>query len=99
MAFRVGVFFDTRFMDKVIAKKEQHAELCKMLAAEECAVMLLLVVLESAGTLFKLLGRATKEMDIPNARKKKFYSKIHFPSIHKLKNLISQRWKNVVSQR
>jgi hypothetical protein len=52
-------------VDKVIEKKEQHAELCRLLAAEMYDVMLLPVVLESAGTLFKCLDRAAKEMDIP----------------------------------
>jgi hypothetical protein len=37
--------------------------------------MLLPVVLGGTGTLFKCLDRATKEMDISNARKKKLYSK------------------------
>jgi hypothetical protein len=39
-----------------------------LLAAEGYDVMLLPIVLGSAGTLFKCLDRATKEMDIPNAR-------------------------------
>jgi hypothetical protein len=39
-------------MDKVMEKKEQHAELCKLLAAEGYDVMLLPIVLGSAGTLF-----------------------------------------------
>jgi hypothetical protein len=56
-------------MDKVIEKKEQHAKLCKVLAAEGYDVMLLPIVLGSAGTLFKCLHRATQEMDISNARK------------------------------
>jgi hypothetical protein len=64
-------------MDKVIEKREQHSELCKMLAVERHDVMLLPVVLGSAGTLFICLDRATKEMDITNARKKKQYSKLH----------------------
>jgi hypothetical protein len=54
-------------------------------------VILLPIVLGSAGTLFKYLDRATKEMDIPNARKKKLYSKLHLHSIHSLQNLVSQR--------
>jgi hypothetical protein len=78
-------------MDKVIEKKEQHAELCRLLAAEAYDVMLLPVVLESAGTLFKCLDRATKEMDIPNARNKKLYSKLHLHSLHSPQSLVSQR--------
>jgi hypothetical protein len=78
-------------MDKVMEKKEQHAELCKLLAAEGYDVMLLPIVLGSAGTLFKCLDRATKEMDIPNAREKKLYSKLHLHGIHSLQNLVSQR--------
>jgi hypothetical protein len=58
-----------------------------LLAAEGYDAMLLPVVLGSAGTLFKCLDRATKEMDIPNARKKKLYSKLHLHSIHSLQNL------------
>jgi hypothetical protein len=53
--------------------------------------MLLLVFLGSAGTLFKCLDRATKEMDIPNARKRKLHSKLHLHSIHSIQNLVSQR--------
>jgi hypothetical protein len=78
-------------MDKVMEKKEQHAELCKLLAAEGYDVTLLPIVLGSAGTLFKCLDRVTKEMDIPNARKKKLYSKLHLHSIHSLQGLVSQR--------
>jgi hypothetical protein len=54
---------DTRYMYKVMEKKEQHAELCKLLAAEGYDVML--IVLGNAGTLFKCLHRATKEMEHP----------------------------------
>jgi hypothetical protein len=66
----LGYSSDTRYMDKVIEKNEQHAELCKLLAAEEYDVMLLPVVLWIAGTLFKSLDLATKEMDIPIAKKR-----------------------------
>jgi hypothetical protein len=78
-------------MVKVTEKKEQHAELCRLLTAEGYDVVLLRLVLGSAGTLFKCLERATKEMDIHNARKKKLYSKLHLHSIHSLQNLVSQR--------
>jgi hypothetical protein len=87
----LGYSSDTRYMDKVMEKKEQQAELCKLLAAEGYDVKLLPIVLGSAGTLFKCLDRATKEMDIPNARKQKLYSKLHLHSIHSLQNLVSQR--------
>jgi hypothetical protein len=87
----LGYSSDIRRMDKFTEKKEQHAELCKLLAAEVHAVMLLPVVLGSAGTLLKCHDRTTKEMDIPNARKKKLYSKLHLHSIYSLQNLVSQR--------
>jgi hypothetical protein len=87
----LGYSSDLRCMDKVMEKKEQHAELCKLLTAEGYDVMLLPIVLGSAGTLFKCLDCATKEMDIPNTRKKKLYSKLHLHSIHSLQNLVSQR--------
>jgi hypothetical protein len=87
----LGYSSDTRYMDKVMEKKEQHAELCKLLASGGYDVMLLPIVLGSAGTLFKCLDRATKEMDIPNTRKKKLYSKLYLHSIHSLQNLVSQR--------
>jgi hypothetical protein len=60
----LGYFSNTRYMEKVTEKKEQHAELCEVLAAEGYHVRLLPVVLGSAGTLCKCLDRATKEMDI-----------------------------------
>jgi hypothetical protein len=80
-------------MDKVLDEKEQHAELCKLLAAEGYDVMPLPwpVVLGSTGTHFNSFGRATKEMNIPNARKKKPYSKLHLRSTHSLQNPVSQR--------
>jgi hypothetical protein len=78
-------------MGKVPEKKERHAELCKLLAAEEYDVMLLPVVLGSAGTLFKCLDWATEERDIPHARKKKLYSKLHIHSVDSLQNIVSQR--------
>jgi hypothetical protein len=43
-----------------------------MLAAEGYDVMLLPIVLGSSGTLFKCLDCATKEIDIPNARKRNY---------------------------
>jgi hypothetical protein len=76
-------------MDKVTEKKEQHAELYKLLATEGYDVVLFPVVLGSSGKLFKCLERAIK--DIPKARKKKLCSKLHLHSIHSLQNLRSQR--------
>jgi hypothetical protein len=35
----LGYSSDTRYMDKVIEKTEQHAELCRLLAAEGYGVM------------------------------------------------------------
>jgi hypothetical protein len=56
-------------MDKDMETKEQHAEPSKLLAAEGYDdVVLFPIVLGSAGTLFKCLDCAKKEMDIPNAR-------------------------------
>jgi hypothetical protein len=78
-------------MDKVIDKKERHAELCKMLAAEGYDVALHPVVLGSAGTLFNCLDRATKELDLSNAGNKKSYSELRLHSKHSLQNLVSQR--------
>jgi len=40
---------------------------------------------------FKCIDRATTEMDIPNARKRELYSKLHLHSIHTLQNLVFQR--------
>jgi hypothetical protein len=80
---------DTRYMDKVIEKGEQHPELRKKLAVEGYDVLLLPVVLGSAGTIWKCLDRATKEMDTPTAKKIKLYSKLHLHSIHSLQNLVS----------
>jgi hypothetical protein len=76
-------------MDKVAEKKQQHAELCRLLTTQGYDVVLLPVVLGSAGTLFKCLERAATENDIPTARKKKLYSKLHLHSIHTLQNLVS----------
>jgi hypothetical protein len=56
---------------KSIEKKEQHAELCKSLATERYDPLLFPVVLRNAGTPSKSLDRATKGMDIPDARKRK----------------------------
>jgi hypothetical protein len=58
---------DTSYMAKVIEMKE-HAELCILLATEGYGVMVLPVVLGSAGTRFTCLDPAQKN-DIPNARK------------------------------
>jgi hypothetical protein len=52
-------------MDNIIMKKEQHAGLCKLLAAEGYDVMLLLIVLGRAGTHFKCLESATKRWTFP----------------------------------
>jgi hypothetical protein len=55
--FQGLVSSDTRYMDKVIEKIEQHAQLWRLLAAEGYDVMLLPDVLGSAGKLFKCLAR------------------------------------------
>jgi hypothetical protein len=65
--------------------------MCKLLAAEGYDVMLLPVVLGSAGTLLTGVDRAPNEMDIPTAIKKKLYSKLHQHSTNSLRNLVSQR--------
>jgi hypothetical protein len=69
---------DTRYMDKVIEKTIQLVKLCKMVAAEEYDVMLLPIVLESAGTF------PTEEIDISNARRKNLYSKVHLHSVRSI---------------
>jgi hypothetical protein len=51
--------------------------------AEGYDVRLLPIVLGSAETLFKCLDHATQQTDIPNARRKKPYSKLH---LHSLQN-------------
>jgi hypothetical protein len=61
----LGYSSDTRYMDKVIEKPEQLAELCNMLAVEGYDVVLLPVILKSAGIFFKCLDRATKEWSFP----------------------------------
>jgi hypothetical protein len=59
---------DIRYVDTVTEKKEEHAELGKMLATESYDEVLLQLVLGSAGTLFECLNCASKELHIPNAR-------------------------------
>jgi hypothetical protein len=49
-------------MDKVTEKIKEHAELCNMLATEGYDVMLLPILSEVVGTLFKCLDRAAMEM-------------------------------------
>jgi len=51
----LGYSSDTRYMDKVAEMNQQHAELCNLLATEGYDVMLLPIVLRSAGTAFKCL--------------------------------------------
>jgi hypothetical protein len=87
-----------KYMDKVVEKKEEHAGLWNLLAAEGYDVMLLPIVLGCAGAPFKCLDRASKEMEISNARKKKLYSKLHLHGIHSFQNRVFQRlyhtWKD-----
>jgi hypothetical protein len=59
---------------------QQHAELCKLPGAEGYDVILLPIILGSAGAFFKCLDRARKEMGIANARKGKLYSKLPLQS-------------------
>jgi hypothetical protein len=93
----LGYSSDTRYMDKVVQKTEQHAILCKLVAAEGNDELLILpVVLGNAGALSKYPDRATKETNIPKAREKKLYSKLHQDNIHSLENLVSHHdtWKD-----
>jgi hypothetical protein len=68
----LGYSSDTRYMDKVTEKKEQHAELCKLLATEGYNVVLLPVVLGSAVTLFKCLERQQTTWTSPMPEKRNY---------------------------
>jgi hypothetical protein len=78
---------DTRYMDKVMEKKLQHAKLCQLLAAEGYGLMLLPIdwddiVLGSAGLqILKALivqqNSWTLIYNIPNARTKNLHRKLH----------------------
>jgi hypothetical protein len=63
--------------------------------------MLIPAVLGSAGTLFKCLDWATKEMVFPNAEKQKLYSKLRLHSMHTLQSLVPKNpnWKGNVQSR
>jgi len=87
----LGYTSDTRYLDKVKVKTEQHEVLCKLLAHEGYEVIFLPIVLGSAGTLFRCLERATKELGIPSTQKDKLYSKLHLHSIHTLHKLVQLR--------
>jgi hypothetical protein len=65
--------------------------MCKLLATEGYDVVLLPVVLESAGTLSNALNEQQKKWTSPLPEKKKLHSKLHLHSIHSLQNLVSQR--------
>jgi hypothetical protein len=68
----LGYSSDTRYMDKVIEKKEQQTESCERLAVEKYDVMLLPVVLGSAGTILKCLDRAKKTWAFPIPDKRNY---------------------------
>jgi hypothetical protein len=107
MAGRVGVLLRHQVCEQGHREECKHAGLSKLLAAVRAlrgkqadgdGVMLILFVLESpirpicpGGTLFKCLDRASKEMDISNARQMILNSKLHLHSVHSLQDLVSQR--------
>lgn len=74
-------------MDKVAGKKELHADMFNLLTAGGYDVMLLPIVLRSAGILFKCLERAKEEMAIPNEREKTLYCSIY--TLHTQEDLVS----------
>jgi len=88
---KLGNSSDTRYLDKVREKFEQHEVLCKLLAHEGYEVIFLPIVLGSAGTLFQCLERATKELDDLSTQKDKLYSKLHLHSIHTLHKPVQLR--------
>jgi len=87
----LGYSSDTRCLDKVKGKTEQHEVSCKLLAHEGYEVIFLPIVLGSAGTLFQCVERATKELGILSTQKDKLYSKLHLHSIHTLHKLVQLR--------
>ena len=87
----LGYSSDTRYLDNLAEKKLQHAQLCELLTTEGYDVHLLQIILGSAGRVFKCLQHAAKELEIPPARRKTKFSKIHLHSVHTLQNLVSQR--------
>jgi len=87
----LGYSSDTRYLDKVKEKIEQHDLLCKLLTHKGYEVIILPIVLGSAGSLFQCLERATKELDILSTQKDKLYSKLHLHSIHTLHKLVQLR--------
>jgi hypothetical protein len=65
-------------MDKVIEKREQHSDFCKMLVEEGYDVVLLPVVLESTGILFKCLDRATKRWTLLTLERRNYTASLSF---------------------
>jgi hypothetical protein len=81
MDYRVGV------LEKVNEKKEQHAGLCNLVAAEGYDVMLLPFYREVLGQFLNALIVQQKRWKFPKLGKRK----LHLNSTHSLQNLVSQR--------
>ena len=87
----LGYSADTRYLEKVQEKTDQHEVLCNLLRAEGYEVIFLPIVLGTAGTLYKCLEKATTELRIPPAQRKKLFTKLHLHSVHTLYNILKQR--------
>jgi hypothetical protein len=74
-------------MNKVIEIKEQYAKIYKMLAVWGYDVILLSVVLGSAGTLFCCLDRATKEWTTPMPEEQTYTSSFTYTAYTVYKSL------------
>ena len=87
----IGYTSDTRYQEKMNKKKQQHAQLCKVLMAEGHSVELLPIIRGTQGSLYKCSTRALTSLQIPHQAQDRLQRRLCEHSIHSLNKIVKQR--------
>jgi hypothetical protein len=87
----IGYTSDTRYLDKLADKQQQHSQLLHIMKTQGYNAMVLPIILGSMGSLYKPLIHTLMELGVPNNRRKKLMAKLHEHSILSLHQIIKLR--------
>ena len=87
----VGYAAETRYVEKVQAKIEQHAQLCKLLEASGFEPVIQPMVLGTTGGIFNAPSQLARELGVDKDRLKRLNNKLHVHSVKTMHSIIKLR--------
>ena len=86
-----GYTSDTRHLDKIEEKRQQHKTLLKALEMQGCSARLLILTFGVGGTIYKRTQDHLEDVGIGPVEMKKLLKDIHLHSVEYLHNIVVQR--------